>query len=89
MAKKHWQIVKHDTGGKPLEGGFKSFTLAQVPPLVLDTGLRAARSIGDGLYGVDLKETDDGVFRHRGQRQSQSRAWCRGRSRERMRSGPG
>jgi len=62
MAKKHWQIVKHDTGGKPLEGGFKSFSLAQVPPLVLDTGLRAARSIGDGLYGVDLKETDDGVF---------------------------
>ena len=62
MAKKHWQIVKHDTGGKPLEGGFKSFSLAQVPPLVLDTGLRAACSVGDGLYGVDLKETDDGVF---------------------------
>jgi glutathione synthase/RimK-type ligase-like ATP-grasp enzyme len=62
MAKKHWQIVKHDTGGKPLEGGFKSFSLAQAPPLVLDTGLRAARLIGDGLYGVDLKETEDGVF---------------------------
>lgn len=62
MAKKHWQIVKHDTGGRPLEGGFRSFSLAQVPPLVLDTGLRAARLIGDGLYGVDLKETPDGVF---------------------------
>ena len=62
MAKKHWQIVKHDTGGKPLEGGFRSFSLAQTPPLVLDTGLRAARCIGDGLYGVDLKETGDGVF---------------------------
>ncbi|WP_420406626.1 RimK family protein [Hoeflea sp.] len=62
MAKKHWQIVKHDTGGKPLEGGFRPFTLAQVPSLVLDTGLRAARSVGDGFYGVDLKETDDGVF---------------------------
>ncbi|WP_099865845.1 RimK family protein [Pararhizobium haloflavum] len=63
MAKKHWQIIKHDTaGGKPLEGGFKSFSLAAAPPLVVDTGLRAARCIGDGLYGVDLKETDDGVF---------------------------
>lgn len=62
MAKKHWQIVKHDTGGKPLEGGFRSFSLAQTPPLVLDTGLRAARCIGDGLYGVDLKETGNGVF---------------------------
>lgn len=62
MAKQHWQIIKHDTGGKPLEGGFKGFSLAETPPLVLDTGLRAARCIGDGFYGVDLKETDDGVF---------------------------
>lgn len=62
MAKKHWQIVKHDTGGKPLEGGFRSVSLADAPPLVIDTGLRAARCIGDGLYGVDLKETEDGVF---------------------------
>lgn len=62
MAKKHWQIVKHDPGGRPVEGGFKSFSLAEMPPAVLDAGLRAARCIGDGLYGVDLKETDDGVF---------------------------
>ncbi|PWW00181.1 glutathione synthase/RimK-type ligase-like ATP-grasp enzyme [Hoeflea marina] len=62
MAKQHWQIVKHDTGGKPLEGGFRTFSLAETPPRVLDTGLRAARCIGDGLYGVDLKETEDGVF---------------------------
>jgi glutathione synthase/RimK-type ligase-like ATP-grasp enzyme len=62
MAKKHWQIVKHDTGGRPLEGGFRSVSLQDVPPLVLDTGLRAARLIGDGLYGVDLKETPDGVY---------------------------
>ncbi|VVT30698.1 RimK family protein [Rhizobium sp. EC-SD404] len=62
MAKEHWQIIKHDTGGKPLEGGFRAFSLASAPPLVVDTGLRAARCIGDGFYGVDLKETDDGVF---------------------------
>ena len=62
MAKEHWQIIKHDTGCKPLEGGFRGFSLASAPPLVLDTGLRAARCIGDGFYGVDLKETDDGVF---------------------------
>ncbi len=61
MAKNHWQIVKHDTGGKPLEGGFRPYTLAEAPPHVLEMGLRAARCIGDGLYGVDLKETDDGV----------------------------
>ena len=62
MAKSHWQIIKHNVDGKPLEGGFRAFALADAPPLVLDTGLRAARCIGDGFYGVDLKETDDGVF---------------------------
>ncbi|MEF2071224.1 RimK family protein [Consotaella aegiceratis] len=62
MAKSHWQIINHETGGRPMEGGFKGFTLAEAPPHVLDAGLKAARCIGDGLYGVDLKETDDGVF---------------------------
>src|SRR5690606_41579337 len=40
---------------------FHSYALGDAPPSVLETGLRAARCIGDGLYGVDLKETDDGV----------------------------
>ncbi|MBP0615139.1 RimK family protein [Jiella mangrovi] len=62
MANNHWQIINHETGGRPLEGGFKTFSLGDTPPHVLDAGLRAARCIGDGLYGVDLKETDDGVF---------------------------
>ncbi|HEY9058680.1 MAG TPA: RimK family protein [Aurantimonas sp.] len=62
MAKSHWQIINHDNGGRPLEGGFKAFSLGETPPHVLDAGLRAARCIGDGLYGVDLKETDEGVF---------------------------
>jgi len=62
MAKKHWQIVNHDRRGKPDEGGFRAFTLAQTPEHVVDIAVRAARCIGDGLYGVDLKETPEGVF---------------------------
>ena len=62
MAKQHWQIVNHRPGGKPVQGGFKSFTLKEAPPLVVETAVRAARCIGDGLYGVDLKETAEGVF---------------------------
>jgi len=61
MAKKHWQIVNHERRGKPDQGGFKSFTLQSAPAHVIDTAVRAARCIGDGLYGVDLKETADGV----------------------------
>lgn len=62
MAKKHWQIIKHQPDGKALEGGFQPIGLHQAPPAVIDAGVRAARLIGDGLYGVDVKETPEGVF---------------------------
>jgi glutathione synthase/RimK-type ligase-like ATP-grasp enzyme len=62
MAKKHWQIVNHDRRGKPDEGGFRSFTLKDAPKDVIDVAVRAARCIGDGLYGVDLKETPEGIY---------------------------
>ena len=62
MAKKHWQIVKHRGDGKPLEGGHRTLSLGEAPPAVVDVGLRAAQLIGDGLYGVDIKETPQGIF---------------------------
>jgi glutathione synthase/RimK-type ligase-like ATP-grasp enzyme len=62
MAKKHWQIVHHREDGTAEEGRFRTFPIDRVPPEVLDAGVRAARLIGDGLYGVDLKETSDGVY---------------------------
>ena len=62
MAKKHWQIVKHRAGGDPLEGGHLTVPLGEAPPAVVDVGLRAAQLIGGGLYGVDIKETPEGIF---------------------------
>ncbi len=62
MAKKHWQIVKHRANGPPVEGGSQTMALGEAPPAVVDIGLRAAQLIGDGLYGVDIKETPDGIF---------------------------
>jgi len=63
MARYHWQIVKHNSGGKPpREGAAKAFSLAKAPPDVVDIGLKAANCIGDGFYGVDIKQTDDGIF---------------------------
>jgi glutathione synthase/RimK-type ligase-like ATP-grasp enzyme len=62
MAKKHWQIVNHERSGKPDQGGIRTFTLKDAPAHVVETAVSAARCIGDGLYGVDLKETADGVF---------------------------
>jgi glutathione synthase/RimK-type ligase-like ATP-grasp enzyme len=62
MAKKHWQIVKHRSNGRPLEGSANTMALGEAPPAVVDVGLRAAQLIGDGLYGVDIKETENGIF---------------------------
>lgn len=61
MARGHWQIIHHDADGKMTEGGFKTFAIEDAPPAVVDAAVRAARLIGDGLYGVDLKETENGV----------------------------
>ena len=61
MAKRHWQIVRHGADGKPSQGGWFTPSLGEAPPAVIDTGLRAAQLIGPGLYGVDLKETVDGI----------------------------
>ena len=40
----------------------ESVPMDQVPSSVLETGLKAARSIGGGLYGVDLKESQGKVY---------------------------
>jgi glutathione synthase/RimK-type ligase-like ATP-grasp enzyme len=60
MARGHWQILKHRPDGTAREGGFKTFGLDQAPPDMIDLAVRAAKPIGDGFYGVDLKETANG-----------------------------
>jgi glutathione synthase/RimK-type ligase-like ATP-grasp enzyme len=56
MAKDHWQVVKHgETGGK-IEGSHETLAVEDVPQKVLSIALQAARAIGSGLYGVDLKQ---------------------------------
>jgi glutathione synthase/RimK-type ligase-like ATP-grasp enzyme len=61
MARGHWQIVKHRPDGSASEGGYRTFALDRAPSEVIDVAVRAAKPIGDGLYGVDLKQTAGGV----------------------------
>jgi glutathione synthase/RimK-type ligase-like ATP-grasp enzyme len=61
MARGHWQIVKHRADGSSREGGFRTFELDQAPREIVDLAVRAANPIGDGFYGVDLKQTDNGI----------------------------
>ncbi len=60
MSRGHWQIVKHETDGRHEHGGFETLPIEAVPLAVVRTALKAADLIGDGLYGVDLKETPAG-----------------------------
>ena len=61
MAKGHWQIVKHGPDGKMTEGGSETMPIEDAPADVVDIAVRAANLIGDGFYGVDLKQSDDGI----------------------------
>jgi glutathione synthase/RimK-type ligase-like ATP-grasp enzyme len=62
MARGHWQIVKHRPDGSSHEGGFRTFELDKSPPELIDIAVRAARPIGEGFYGVDIKETERGFI---------------------------
>ncbi|GAA5524561.1 hypothetical protein Maes01_01118 [Microbulbifer aestuariivivens] len=57
MAKNHWQIYNHG-GGKTSSGGFTTLPTFEVPKAVLQAALKATKPIGDGFYGVDVKESD-------------------------------
>lgn len=61
MAKKHWQIVRHDAGGRATAGRFTTLPLAAAPAPVLEVAVKAAALMGRGLYGVDIKETPSGI----------------------------
>jgi glutathione synthase/RimK-type ligase-like ATP-grasp enzyme len=62
MARNHWQIIKHGKDGSFSEGQFKTVPIAKAPKEAVEIAVRAARAIGDGFYGVDLKETGEGIF---------------------------
>jgi glutathione synthase/RimK-type ligase-like ATP-grasp enzyme/ribosomal protein S18 acetylase RimI-like enzyme len=63
MAEGHWQIVNWETKNKEdLWGAYKTFDIEDVPPAVVRTALKAANLIGDGLYGVDMKEIDGKAY---------------------------
>ena len=59
MSKNHWQIVDHKTGGGFSEGNFRTLPIDEAPTNVVRIALKAARLIGTGLYGVDVKSNDN------------------------------
>lgn len=58
MSKGHWQIYNHKAQGSEVNGLCETVPIEDVPPDVVKLAVDAASLIGDGLYGVDLKQTD-------------------------------
>lgn len=56
MAPKHWQVTATLKSGRRRSGRVESVPVDEAPRGVVKTALKAARAIGDGLYGVDLKQ---------------------------------
>ncbi len=59
MSRGHWQIYKHNAGGGVVSGAFQTLPVYETPKKILDVAVRAANLIGDGFYGVDVKQIGD------------------------------
>jgi glutathione synthase/RimK-type ligase-like ATP-grasp enzyme len=58
MARGHWQVQKVEKAKKPNYGKVDTLDIQSAPKQVIDLAVRAAKLIGDGLYGIDIKEAD-------------------------------
>ena len=60
MVDDHWQIYKHESQ-ETQSGGFETMPTFEAPKAVIDIAMKAAKLIGDGFYGVDIKQSGDRV----------------------------
>jgi len=60
MVNNHWQIYQHGATNVKA-GGFDTLPTFEVPKAVLDVATKATRLIGNGFYGVDIKQSEDRV----------------------------
>ncbi|WP_428262112.1 RimK family protein [Haliangium sp.] len=58
MARGHWQVVKVDGATERRYGKVDTLPIEEAPPRAVALAERVASLIGDGLYGIDLKEID-------------------------------
>lgn len=62
MVDDDWKIVKYDRKGQYIEGNHESVAMEDVPVLVLLAAHKCLPLVDNGLYGIDIKETKDGVY---------------------------
>lgn len=62
MVKGHWQIAQTDSTGRRRFGRVESVHPDEAPRDVIKQALKAASHIGDGLYGVDVKQVGNKAY---------------------------
>ena len=60
MVRDHWQIYRYGESDTQ-SGDFDTLPTFETPKTVLDLAIKATRLIGNGLYGVDIKQSGDRV----------------------------
>lgn len=58
MAKGHWQIIRQENHGSGRYGKTEAVPVELAPRKAVDVAVKAANLIGNGFYGVDVKESD-------------------------------
>lgn len=59
----HWQVVKRDEQQRKLsEGSTQAVPVDEAPDEVVKIALKSANLIGDGFYGVDVKQVDNRCY---------------------------
>ena len=59
MVPGYWQIIRHGQDGSIREGDTIAMPLDHAPQAAVQLALRAANLLGDGLYGVDIKQAGE------------------------------
>lgn len=62
MAKKQWKIQHTDDSGNTSYGNVETMPVKKAPKNVIETATKIANLIGDGLYGVDLKQNGNRIM---------------------------
>lgn len=58
MARGHWQIYNHAAKRGEVEGQCDTVPLEKAPRTIREAALQSCQLVGNGLYGVDLKEVN-------------------------------
>jgi glutathione synthase/RimK-type ligase-like ATP-grasp enzyme len=62
MAKDHWQIYDWHPGRRMKDGAHETIPIEKAPAKIVKIAQRAASLIGDGFYGVDIKQSGSKVM---------------------------